>query len=73
MASTSLNPSLKELFTENTVDYNYTHDSNAVGVVPITVVYKMPVTVGDVLYVDEQRQIMGTSAKFNMKITVKRV
>ena len=65
--------SLEELFTENTVDYNYTHDSDAVGVVPLTVIYKMPVTVGDGLSVDEQRQIMGTSSKFNLKITVKRV
>ena len=55
------------------MEMTYTHESENATVVPLIIVYSMPELVGDGLENQEQQIIMGSSAKFDLKITVERV
>ncbi len=64
---------LREAFERVAIKYVYTHDHNKTNEETLTVVYEMPATVGEGLSDEEQEAIMGAYAKFNLKLTVKRI
>lgn len=64
---------LDKVFKDGEMEMTYTHESENATVVPLIIVYSMPELVGDGLENQEQQIIMGSSAKFDLKITVERV
>lgn len=66
------NKLLNNVFKDGAIGTTYTHEEEGGEVVPLIIIYKMPELVGDGLTNQAQQQIMGSSTKFDLKITVER-